>query len=1041
VAKYGFTLYGLKKYGQLDGSQLYYNAALVAAALDYNTILVSWDTIAIDPADPSPTHWKLVRTLFGAPQDPQSGTTVASGVIAVLPTQYTDTVPEAQTGQEIYYSIWLFNGIDWVFCGEASAMAVPDTGSLLNITRRLPAAWLNSSQGIGDATGGYESNNQLVTFLSGLIFAYDYQRSQAALLEKVADYRRVPTKLLQSAVANVSMPYEPALGSGVSRTLYRVGHIVNAEKGSGSGVRNFVSALTHWGSSVSLGRNLMLDYNDSSFEESVGAWTIDNGTLTRVTYAGSLAAVGSAITPPVTTNVYSLFPTRQVAFAVVNSTGTANLKLGHANMPYSGIPVKAGNSYTFSAYVMPLQASLAMTWTITWWGRSSLLSSVTNSFATGTQNTWSQYRFDAQAPDGALYAEVGISFTGATNHHLIDMLQFEVTPKAIRYQDARTVEIKVDSDRTNFLYNPAFDNGTGGWYGKNATIIQDSNPTVTPIFGSSVARVAATGSIPAIISEWTPVTPGAPLTFSAYVAGSGTAVARVEFSTPQSSADQISILSDSNGSYFPVELEKVDGSSVTLSSSSFQQVTVSAQAPTLVSDNGAALAKVSIYFPSGTSGSAYYVDACLLEQTTQNLSYFQGNGGPAPVNPLTDQFINLNYCRWEWREQTNLVSNSIFNTTTGWSGSSGTTLSSVSTGAAPFAGNKMLKVVRQAAGTATITSTVYLEQPVAAGGEDLVLSIRITGFTGQVSIGDGTTSQSFTIPSEAATGWSELWCSLVTSAGQTSLTFTVSATMTGAGTFYLDAAQAEAGRIPGKFVDPSDIHVTSRPNLSRSSSVVWDVFQPQYGAGRSYYWSQYYTKYNRLAKSLEQVMPMGSSWEVISGRSGSYATDPSSSILGSPSFETSLDSWNPDSSSLKRVVSRGSHFSEFGANGASWCQVTSTAAGAFGLHADSVEVTSLAGYYLSAAVRPVSGAGTFTLKVDWLDINSGYLWSTIVSSRVTNTDRWSYIALTDKNVHNLGSAGTPNYVFGSYAKVSVSFTSDSPAVGNTFLVDRVIFRE
>jgi hypothetical protein len=1041
VAKYGFTLYGLKKYGQLDGSQLYYNAALVATALDYNTIRVSWDTITADPADPSPTYWRLVRTLFGAPEDPQSGTTVASGAIASLPTQYVDTVPDAQSGQEIYYSLWLYNGIDWVFCGESSSMAVPDTGTLLNITRRLPAAWINSSQGIGDATGGYESDNQLVTYLSGLIFAYDYQRSQAALLEKVADYRRVPTKLLQPAVANVSMPYEPALGSGVSRTLYRVGHIVNAEKGSGSGVRNFVSALTHWGSNVSLGRNLMLDYNDSSFEESVGAWTIDNGTLTRITYASSLQTLGQTVTPPVTTNLYSLFPTRQVACALVNSSGAANLKLGHAGMPYSGVPVTAGKSYTFSAYVMPLQATIGMTWSITWWGRNSAASTVSSSFSTGTQNSWSQYRFDAVAPEGAIYAELGISFTGSTNRALLDMLQFELTPKAIRYQDARTVEIQVDSDRTNFLYNPAFDNGTGGWYGRNAVITQDSNPTVTPIFGSSVARVAATGTSPAIISEWTPVTPGAPLTFSAYVSGPGTAVARVEFSTPQSSADQISILSDAAGNYFPVELEKVDGTAVTLSGSAFHQVSVSAQAPTLVSDNGAALAKVSIYFPSGTSGSSYYVDACLLEQTTQNLSYFQGNGGPAPVNPLTDQFINLNYCRWEWREQTNLVSNSIFNNTTGWTGSSGTTLSAVSTGAAPFAGNKMLKVVRQAAGTATVTSTVYLEQPVAAGGEDLVLSIRITGFTGQVSIGDGATSQSFTIASEAATGWSELWCPLVTTAGQTSLTFTVSATMTGGGTFYLDAAQAEAGRMPGKFVDPSDINVTSRPNLSHPSTVVWDTFQPQYGAGRSYYWSQYYTKYNRLAKSLSLVMPMGSSWEVISGRSGSYATDPGSSLLGSASFETSLKSWSPDSSTLNRVVSRGSHFSEFGANGASWCQVTSTAAGEFGLNADTVAVTSLAGYYLSAAVRPVSGPGTVTLKVDWLDMSSGYLWSTIVTSHVTNLNRWAYIALTDKNVHNLGTTGSPNYVYGSFAKVSVSFQADSPAVGNQFLVDRVIFRE
>jgi hypothetical protein len=1039
VAKYGFTLYGLKKYGQLDGSQLYYNSAISAMATNYKTIRVTWETIVPDPADPSPTHWKLIRTQFGAPEDPQRGTAILSGVISALPSQFTDNVPDALAGQEIYYSLWLFNGVDWIACGEAAAMAVPDTGTLLNITRRLPAAWLNDQQGIGDATGNAESSNQLVTFLSGLLFSYDYQRTQASLLEKIPDYRKIPTKLLETAVANVAMPYEPSLGSGTSRTLYRVGHLVNASKGSTSGIRQFVSALTHWGSSIALGRNLMLDYNDSSFEESLGGWTTTAGTLTRVLYTQTVG--GTLIDVPSASQAYSLYPPRAVAFARLTSTGTAVMKLGHGGMPFSGIPVQPGTDYTFSGFFRQLTTNLAMTWTITWWGRNSSISSVTQSFTGTSKDAWVSYRFDAgTSPADAVYAEVAISFTGSTNDVLLDMLQFESTSKSIRFQDSRVVQVKIDADRTNFLANPAFDNGTGGWYGKNASIIQDSASSTHPIFGSSVARVDATGSAPAMISEWTPVTPGAPFTFSAYVKGSGTAKARIEFTSPQSAADQISILSDSHGSYFPTAMEIKDGDAVTLSSS-FQRVSVTAQSPTYVADNGAAMAKVSIYFPSGTTGSSYYVDGCLLDQTTQPLSYFQGNGGPAPSNPLTEQLISLNDCRWEWREQTNLVNNPVFSTAAGWSGNSGTTVSAVTTGATPYAGNKMLKVLRSAAGTATVTSTVYLEQPVASGGEDITLSIRITGFTGQVSIGDGTTNQTFTIPSETAGNWSELWCPRVTAQGETSFTFTVSATMGSSGQFLLSAAQAEAGRTPGKFVDPSNTATSSRPNLSHPSTVVWDTYQAQDGAGRSYYWSKYYDKYHRLAGTLNQVMPLGSSWEIISGRSSELSADPASSMVLSPSFEHSLDHWTPDSATLARAVSRGSHFSEHAANGAAWCQATSTVSGSFGLHTDPIEVTSFSGYYLSAAIRPVGGAGTATLQVDWLSIEGDLLWSTTTTAEVTQTNRWTYIALTDKNIHDIGSSGTPDFVFGSYAVVRISFLADSPAVGNKFLVDRVLFRE
>lgn len=1030
MAKYGYTLYGLRKYGQLEGSQIYYSSGIEAMALDYMSIQLMWGTITPDPADPAPTHWKLVRTQSGATDNPERGTTVASGLIDMFPVQFVDTVPDSLAGNEIYYSIWLFNGIEWVFCGSDSAVAVQNVDSLTRLLRRLPAAWVNNKNNIGDATGGPESDNDLVVFLSGLLFSYDMQRVQASLLGDVADYRKIPTALLPLAVANVAMPWEPALGDNTARTLYRVGHIINAYKGSRRGVRNYVSALTQWGSSVRIGKNLMLDYNDSSFEESLGKWTCTGGTLTRELYT-------TTFTAPVTSQSYVLFPPRTEAYAHVVASPGAVMSLGNDKL--SGIPVTEGTDYTISGYAYT-ETPLDMTWSVIWWGRDEILSTSSQSFTATTMSEWVQYRTNVSAPAGAFYAQLQITFNAAADARL-DMFQFELQTRATHYQDARAVEVTVDADRTNFLLNPAFDNGTGGWYGKNAYVIQDSDPTVTPVFGSSVAKIDATGSAPAMISEWVPVTPGALYTLSGYATGSGTAVIRMEFTSPQSATEQISILSDTDGSYFPTNIEVIDSEPVELSATTFRRIHVTAQSPTLVEDNGPSWAKVSIYFPEGVSGSSYYADAFLLEQSGQLLSYFQGNGGPAPANPLVDQFIALNDCRWEWHDQTNLINDPLFESAADWTPNSGTTLSSVVPPISSYAGNTSLRVQRSSAGTAELSTTVWLENPIAEGGEDVSVSVRIHGFVGQVTITGGATSQTFMLPAENVENWSELWLTRITNAGETSFTVTISATMTSPGSFYLSAAQAELGRYPHRFVDPSDSAVTSRANLSHPSTKVWDVFQTQTGAGRSYYWSRYYDKYQRLEKSLDRVMPLGSSWEIISGSAKSdFMNDMSVSLVSSPSFEGSLKGWSGQNATLKREVSRGSHFSEYGANGAAWCRMTSVTAGEFGVYSEAVDVTQYAGYYFAAAVKPEK-PGTAKISVVWYDINGLPLWTTETTSRVVRDDRWAYIALTDKNIHNIGTEAAPDFVFGSSAAVYVSFTPDSPAIGDVCRVDRVIFRE
>jgi hypothetical protein len=1056
MAKYGYTLYGLRRYGQLEGNQVYYQADIYAYAFDYGKVAVAWNSINVDPNDPNPTHWKLIRTQNGVPDHPDQGTLLAGGVITSFAVAYTDTTADAVAGQEVYYSIWLFNGLDWINCGSSTAFVTAKSDTLLNLTRRMPGSWVNDASGVGDVMGSPESGNQLYQWLSALAFEYDRMRLQTELVAGMSDYRKIPKVLLPSAVLDAGMPYEPTLGDLTHRSLYRVGHLVNSTKGTAKGITSFTSALTHWGSSVTKGSNLMLDYDDSSFEETTGRWAATAGTLAQVAYADTETVLGSAIAAPSVPLYNRLFPPRAAGFGLVTSTSTSSvvLSLGTSEPKLYGIPVTPDTDYIFKGWGLALDTAKTGTVRVNWYNATGTALSAYASASISVGTTWGSFEVYGTAPAGAVYAGivVTIASTSANKRFAIDLMHFSAikhAEQAGQFEDARTAHVIVDADRTNYLHNPGFDNGLSGWFVKDAKLELDFNPSVSAIvFGSAAAKMTATASTAAFISEWTPVNPGTALTFSAFVS-TGTsgrhAVARVEFTTPQSAADQIAVLQDEDGQYFATDAELVNGSTTALSTKT--RVSVTAQAPVFVPDNGQVQAKVSIYFTDAQANDEFWFDGMLLESHPEVREFFQGNGGPAPTDPLTQTFIGLDDCRWEWAKQTNMVNNPNFDSTTGWSGNSGTTISSVSTGGGytPFAGNHMLKVNRTASGTAKVTTNVVLDaidrvDGDVYGGDDVTVTARVIGITGDVTIDvGGAYAKTFHISAANSGVWTTIHTSFITTADQTNFDINISYVRTGAGAFYVDAVQAEYGRLAGPFVDNSEQTVVTRPNNNDPSKVVWEYYGPQTGGGgRSYYWARYYNKYERLKDDLGGIMPLGSSWAVVSGIPTPDVIDSSNSLVIASSFESSMISWQPVQATLKRYVSQGSHYADFGAAGSGWATATSTAADTFGFYADPVSVIPNAGYYASVAVRPtLASVGDFTLKIDWLDSNGSVLWSAHQTVAVTHTERWTYIGLTDKNIHQVG----PDIKRAKKAKVSILCDATTPAIGISFRADRVLFRQ
>jgi hypothetical protein len=181
-------------------------------------------------------------------------------------------------------------------------------------------------------------------------------------------------------------------------------------------------------------------------------------------------------------------------------------------------------------------------------------------------------------------------------------------------------------------------------------------------------------------------------------------------------------------------------------------------------------------------------------------------------------------------------------------------------------------------------------------------------------------------------------------------------------------------------------------------------------------------------------MPYGSSWEIMPGVATPPYPELTPSVLLSPSFEQGIDGWITDSSILEREVTRGSLFDEYTTHGAAFGNITSTAASTFGVHTDKRKIDFLAGYYISAAIKPENedAYGEYEIKARFYDDSDILIVEKSYSARIVHNDRWAYFS-TYAPKSEIAGAVT--------AELYVESTPDSLGAGRVFYLDRVVFRQ
>jgi hypothetical protein len=319
MSRYGVSIYGLSVYGT-DSPVAYAASGFTATPKDYGSILLKWNS----PAG-TWTKSKLVRNSYGLPIDYEDGTLLDIKGNQLFEA-YKETDPVSYLDEDLatnafyYYSLFVFERINykWIRVSDIIGLSVKDYGYSTTLFNYVPDIYKTSSTtqigGPAINVSSIDENQTLKTYLSMFGFELSKYHTLTNLLFSRYDTSKLNGLLLPSMLQELGLTFEPEIGYQQARILSRDATALYKGKGSLDGLREFLKAFTGWAvptvadvpnptiNGITISNNKMLDYNDSSFEESIGHWVSDSTSVATL----SCLKVKKVTAVSLTSNVLTL---------------------------------------------------------------------------------------------------------------------------------------------------------------------------------------------------------------------------------------------------------------------------------------------------------------------------------------------------------------------------------------------------------------------------------------------------------------------------------------------------------------------------------------------------------------------------------------------------------------------------------------------------------------------------------------------------------------------------------------------------------------
>ena len=653
MSKYGIDYYGAAYYG--SNTLVTFNASpFLAVPYDYSAIRLTWAT----PTG-SWDYLRLIRNSYGFPVTADDGDVLFEDAAATSRTSYFDTgsVPNnsgLKSGHSYYYSVFVRETVQstWKVAGNAIGVSVKNYNTATDMYNYLPT--IDASQVPYDSSVE-QDNNFLQRFLKLFALNLDLYKTQTENISNRYDITNLNGLLVPVFMRQFGLKYEPELGLKQSRVLLNNAIRLYKNKGSKLGVKEYVKAYAGYDNVVSMGKNLMLDSNDSSFESSIGSWaSVGSCSLARHSTTDS-----PTIVPYAEPTAQANFPNLQAATLQVTGTASATAEFAlYGDTPiHYGIPISASTAYTFSGYSQAATTARSVTALIAWYdSKGTLLStSSAGSGVTNTAGSWHRFSKTATSPSNAYFAvpHVKIASTVSSEKHYFDAFQFELGSSATAFQDARQIQITLIASRINELLNPNFETNTSNWTFTNGTAslavgevgVDPAAPSV-PISGGSIKVSPTVAGAVTVTSSSMPIFANNDYTFSIYAYDDSSSYPLTPFISWYNSSN--TLISTHYGTPFT-------------SYDNWTRNFVTHTAPAT-----AVTAKVGITWTASVAVHEIYLDAALFEKSSFVNSYFDGSNGVAQLADLFWEGNSPNAARSHYYVNRFAVQSRLINTLPNW---------------------------------------------------------------------------------------------------------------------------------------------------------------------------------------------------------------------------------------------------------------------------------------------------------------------------------------------------------------------------------------
>ena len=503
MSRYGSNFYSdvgsaLTYYGESSGS-VFDTSPFTARPTNYGEITLKWTRPATGS---TASRVRLIRNAYGHPESPVDGTILFDLSATASPTTWVDSA--LSEGIFYYYSLYATdNAGTWGFAGNAETYSTRRWGLADNLWFLIPS-FMKTQYTFSDL--GVE-NSVMQRWVSLYGFELDSIRTEVELLGKSHNPVYMKHSLIPLGLAQYGMTYEPSIGAANNRKLLRNAGKIVGKRGTTASVVNYISSITGWGVNLRIGSNMLLDHNDSSFQESIGNWSAQNRIiLTRVLGDTSVSAYLEPLSP-------SNFPNSSLAYMsmvvpavsgraigtgttlTAQTSGSSKIAIGTgaaltpstdgsgtgtpiAALPQvsqiktRGIPVEVTTYYSANCRLRKVVGGTTrnITLSIVWYDASGTEISRTAGAATSVSSTsdWSTIAAcGSTSPSSAVWAglELSIASGAVGDAFLVDAVQFGKNLKdTFEFQDARLVDILLYPNRQNYIQTPCFRVGAiGNW--------------------------------------------------------------------------------------------------------------------------------------------------------------------------------------------------------------------------------------------------------------------------------------------------------------------------------------------------------------------------------------------------------------------------------------------------------------------------------------------------------------------------------------------------------------------------------------------------